>query len=77
MRPEGRDFQKNIIFELLTLCGSNRLKKFLLVSEKLHFQNITFHGNAPDLAQFWLKNAQIWCISMKRNIFKIDFLGNY
>ena len=74
MRPEGHDFQKNIIFELLTLCGSNRLKKFLLVSEKLHFQNITFHGNAPDLAQFWLKNAQIWCIYMMINILKIHFL---
>ena len=59
MRPEGRDFQKKLIFELLTLCGSNRFKIFLLVSEKLHFQNITFHGKAPDLAQFWLKNAQI------------------
>ena len=64
MQPEGRDFQKNIIFELLTLCGSNHLKKFILVSEKLHFQYITFHGNVPDLAQFWLKNAHIWCITV-------------
>ena len=46
VRPEGQDFSKNIIFEVLTLCGSNRFKKFLIVSEKLIFLNITFHGNA-------------------------------
>ena len=52
MQPEGQDFQKNIIFEVLTLCGSNRFKKFLIVSEIQHFKNITYHGNAPDLSIF-------------------------
>ena len=74
VQPEGRDFSKNKIFEVLTLCGSNRLKKFLTVSEKLNFKNITYQENAPDLAQFWLKNAQIWCIYMIVNILKIQFL---
>ena len=50
MQPEGHDFQKNKIFEVLTLCGSNRFKIFLIVSEKSHFWNITFLGNAPDLS---------------------------
>ena len=35
--PEGQDFSKNIIFEVLTLCGSNRFKKFLIVLEKMNF----------------------------------------
>ena len=48
MRPEGHDFQKNTIFEVFTLCGSNRFKIFLIVLEKLNFKNITFHGNSPD-----------------------------
>ena len=52
VQPEGRDFSKNKIFEVLTLCGSNRLKKFLIVSEKLNFQNIYNHVNAPDLSIF-------------------------
>ena len=52
VRPEGQDFSKNIIFEVLTLCGSNRFKKSLIVSEKLNFQNIYNHVNAPDLSSF-------------------------
>ena len=52
VQPEGRDFSKNKIFEVLTLCGSNRLKKILIVSEKLNFQNIYNHVNAPDLSIF-------------------------
>ena len=48
--PEGQFFSKNIIFEVLTLCGSNRLKKFQIVLEKLNFKNISYHENAPDLS---------------------------
>ena len=77
MLPEGQDLQENIIFEVLTLCGSNRFKKFLIVSEKPHFKNITFHGNAPDLSILDQELSQIWCISMKSNILKMLFLGNY
>ena len=72
--PEGQNFSKNKIFDVLTLCDLNRFKKILIVSEKLNFRNITYQENAPDLAQFWLKNAQIWCIYMIINIFKIQFL---
>ena len=52
VRPEGQDFSKNKVFEVLTLCGLNRLKKFLAVSEKLNIQNIYNHVNAPDLSSF-------------------------
>ena len=55
----------------------NRFKKFLIVSEKLIFQNITFRGNAPDLSIFDPEMSQIWCISTKSNILKYQFLGNY
>ena len=37
VRPEGQNFPKNKIFEVLTLCGSNRFTKFLIVAEKMNF----------------------------------------
>ena len=43
VRPEGQNFSKYIIFEVLTLCGSNRFKKFLMVPEKFNFQNMGIH----------------------------------
>ena len=37
MQPEGQDFEKNEIFEVFTLCGSNCFKIFLIESEKQNF----------------------------------------
>ena len=71
MRPEVQ-YLENIIFEVFTLCGSNRFKIFLIVLEKFNFQDINYHGNAPDLSIFEPELRQIWCISI---FLKLNFSG--
>ena len=60
VRPEGQDFSKNIIFEVLTLCGSNLYKKNPDSFRETGFLKYQISWKSTKFNNFWSNMVEMY-----------------